>query len=252
MRNQIFILASLLFCASVCLADGPFDTQVEVVQTVAITAKSARIEQLSDRVAIFVDGEDPGRQLGLQIKVKSNAKFIAVRAVVIGEGRPIAISKLPSGDYLLFGKPGNYQITVIESDPDKGLGFTDVESAIVGSTPVEPVDPVQPPPSGDFAKLTEIACEVAKKINDPDTASALSKAYKQAYEETASATTVEAAKATVTEKRRAVLNARKGESLSKDWNAWLVAIEPEISKHLGSVASYRAAVNAISKALEKN
>ena len=254
MRNQIFILASLFFCASICQADGQFDTQVEVVQTVAITAKSARIEQLSDRVAIFVDGEDPGRQLGLQIKVKSTAKFVAVRAVVVGEGRPIAVSKLPSGDYLLFGKPATYAITVIESDPEKGLGFTDVEASIVGPAPVNPVDPVEPidpPTSGDFSKLSEIASQLAKKIDDPPTALELSKAYKQAVDEIAFTTPIEAAKMIVIEKRRAVLNARKGESLSKDWNAWLVAIEPEVAKHVGSVTSYRAAVLAIALALEK-
>lgn len=254
MRNAIYsvTLATLLFATSVCFADGPFKTQVEVVQANAITAKSARIEQLSDRVAIFIDGEDPIRQLGLQIKVKSTAKHVAVRAVVIGEGRPVAVSKLPSGDYLLFGKPGKYAITVIESDPDKGLGFTDVEATIVGSTPVDPVLPVDPPSGSDLEKLSEIASIFAKKINDPETARALSKAYKAAYDETAFVTPIEAAKAIVIEKRRAVLNARKGESLNKDWNAWLIAIDPEISKHLTNVIAYRLAVNAISKSLESS
>jgi thiamine phosphate synthase YjbQ (UPF0047 family) len=243
----------LLFCAAIItsvIAADVFETQVSVVPTTAITAKFARVEQLSDRVAIFVEGEDPVRQLGLRIIVQSNAKWVAVRATIIGQGRPVNVTKLANGDYLLFGKPATYAITVIESDPDKGLNFTDVEATIVGS-PVEPVDPVDPPPvSGDLAALSKIAKEASAKLNDPKTASALSAAYKKASIEIENITSVEAAKVIVSDKRRAVLNARTGESLTKDWNSWLVAIEPELSKHLTSVATYRMAVLSIANSLQ--
>lgn len=244
----------LLFCAAIItsvIAADVFETQVSIVPTTAITAKSARVEQLSDRVAIFVEGEDPVRQLGLRITVQSTAKWVAVRATIIGQGRPVNVTKLANGDYLLFGKPATYAITVIESDPDKGLNFTDVEATIVGSTPVEPVDPVDPPPvSGDLAALSKIAKEASAKLNDPKTASALSAAYKKAAIEIENITSVEAAKVIVSDKRRAVLNARTGDSLTKDWNSWLVSIEPELSKHLTSVATYRMAVFSIANSLQ--
>jgi hypothetical protein len=183
-RDMMFavIAAAVLAACATCFADGPFDTQVDIAQANAIVAKSAKVEQLTDRVAIFLEGEESQRQLGLRISVKSTAKFVAVRAMVVGQGRPIPVYRLTGGDYLLFGKPGIYAITVIESDPDKGLNFTDVESTI-GSTPVEPVDPVDPvepdrPSNPDLATLERISREFATKLNDPKTAQALSECYK--------------------------------------------------------------------------
>jgi hypothetical protein len=248
--NVGLVLLFAVAAITSAIASDVFETQVSVVPTTAITAKSARVEQLSDRVAIFVEGEDPVRQLGLRITVQSTAKWVAVRATIIGQGRPVSVSKLANGDYLLFGKPATYAITVIESDPDKGLNFTDVE-ATIGSTPVEPVDPVKPPPvTGDLAALAKIAKDASAKLNDPKTASALSAAYKKAATEIENITSVEAAKVIVSAQRKAVLNARTGDSLTKDWNSWLVAIEPELSKHLTSVATYRMAVLSISNSLQ--
>lgn len=249
------IAAVVLAACATCFAESPFDTQVDIVQANAIVARSAKIEQLTDRVALFLEGEEPQRQLGLRISVKSTAKFVAVRAVVVGQGRPVPVVRLTGGDYLLFGKPSVYAITVIESDPDKGLNFTDVESTIVGSAPVEPVDPVQPvepdqPGSPDLATLERISRESATKLDDKPTALALSAAYKQAATTLDTALTIEAAKSTVQAARRAVLLARKGDSLKKDWNSWLAAIEPEVVKHLSSVQGYRSAVLTVAKSLE--
>jgi hypothetical protein len=249
------ITAAVFAACATCFADGPFQTQVDISQANAIVAKSAKVEQLTDRVALFLEGEEPQRQLGLRIIVKSTAKFVAVRAVVVGQGRPVPVYRLTGGDYLLFGEPAIYAITVIESDPDKGLNFTDVESTIVGSAPVEPVDPVDPvepnPPSNsDLATLERISRESAIKLDDKPTALALSAAYKQAATTLDTSLTIEAAKSTVQAVRRSVLLARKGDSLKKDWNGWLAAIEPEVLKHLTSVQAYQKAVLTVSKSLE--
>lgn len=250
-RDMMFaaIAAAVLAACATCFADGPFDTRVDIGQANAIVAKSAKVEQLTDRVALFLDGEEPQRQLGLRISVKSTAKFVAVRAIIVGQGRPIPVYRLTGGDYLLFGKPGIYAITVIESDPDKGLNFTDVESTIVGSTPVEPVDPIDPV-EPDLATLERISREFSTKLNDPKTAKALSESYKKSAAEIGTMTTIEAAKSVVQSARRQVLLSRTGASLAVDWNSWLQAIEPELSKHLGSVKAYSQAVLTVAKSLE--
>lgn len=243
------IVTAILFACVVAVAaraDSPFETKVAVTPTSAITAQSARIEELSDRVAIFVEGEDPERKLGLRIAVQSTAKFVAVRAVIVGQGRPIAVSKLKSGDWLLFGKPAIYAITVIESDPEKGLNFTDVEATI--GKPDKPTDPDIPPPI-DTSELFKVAKAATQLVNDPTTAKALSAAYKSAANELMQQT-IDEAKQIVGAKRRAVLLARTGESLRKDWNAWLVSIEPEVAKHLGTLEAYKSALLTLAKALE--
>jgi hypothetical protein len=256
-RNVMFIAIAFAIVQAValCFADGPFDTQVTVSQANAIVAKSAKIEQLSDRVALFLEGEEPERKLGLRIAVKSTAKFIAVRAVVVGQGRPVVVSRLAGGDYLLFGQPAIYAITVIESDPEKGLNFTDVESEIVGEKPTEPDKPSEPdkpePPSSDLAKLESVSREASRKLNDPKTAQALAAAYRKAVSELESASTVEAAKLIAQMARRQVLLSRSGASLAADWNSWMQTIEPEIMKHLGSVKAYQGAVSAVAKSLEQ-
>jgi hypothetical protein len=257
-RNVMFIAIAFAIVQAValCFADGPFDTQVTVSQANAIVAKSAKIEQLSDRVALFLEGEEPERKLGLRIAVKSTAKFVAVRAVVVGQGRPVVVSRLAGGDYLLFGQPAIYAITVIESDPEKGLNFTDVESEIVGEKPTEPDKPSEPdkpePPSNsDLAKLESVSREASKKLNDPKTSQALAAAYRKAALEIESASTVEAAKLIAQMARRQVLLSRSGASLAADWNSWMKAIEPEIMKHLGSVKSYQGAVLAVATSLEQ-
>jgi hypothetical protein len=256
-RDMMFaaIAAAVLAACATCFADGPFDTRVDIAQANAIVAKSAKVEQLTDRVALFIEGEEPQRQLGLRISVKSTAKFVAVRAIIVGQGRPIPVYRLTGGDYLLFGKPGIYAITVIESDPDKGLNFTDVESTIVGSTPVEPVDPIDPvepdqPSNPDLATLERISREFATKLNDPKTAKALSESYKKSAADIETITTIEAAKSVVQAARRQVLLSRTGASLAVDWNSWLQAIEPELSKHLGSVKAYQNAVSTVAKSLD--
>lgn len=251
----VAIAFAIVHAVAICFADSPFGTQVTVSQANAIVAKSAKVEQLSDRVALFLEGEEPERKLGLRIAVKSTAKFVAVRATVIGQGRPVVVSRLAGGDYLLFGSPAIYAITVIESDPEKGLNFTDIESEIVGEKPTEPEKPIEPdkpePPSNsDLAKLESVSREASKKLNDPKTSQALATAYKKAASDMEAATTVDAAKTIAQAARRQVLLSRSGASLAVDWNSWMQAIEPEISKHLGSVKAYQSAVLTVAKSLE--
>jgi hypothetical protein len=251
----VAIAFAVVQAVAVCFADSPFDTQVTVTQANAIVAKSAKVEQLTDRVALFLEGEEPERKLGLRIAVKSTAKFVAVRAVIVGQGRPVVVSRLAGGDYLLFGQPAIYAITVIESDPEKGLNFTDVESEIVGDKPAEPDKPTEPdkpepPGNSDLAKLESVSREAAKKLNDPKTAQALAAAYRKAALDMEAATTVDAAKTIAQAARRQVLLSRTGSSLAVDWNSWMQAIEPEVSKHIGSVKTYQNAVLTVAKSLE--
>jgi hypothetical protein len=241
----------MLLMAIPCFADSPFQTKVSVTPVSAITAASASIEQLSDRVAVFLNDEDPVRKFGIRIAVKSDAKFVAVRSTLVGSGRPVSVNRFASGDWILFGDPGQYVITVIESDPEKGIHFTDLESEIAGSKPpppkpIEPGKPVTPPPTYD--RLFQVASTTARQLNDPDTAILLASAYRQSLLKIGSDTTIDDAKQIVVEGRREAFRNRK--SFAVNWAAFLTAIDPEISRIGVDVTSYRKAIQTVVDALD--
>lgn len=219
-----------LLLAVVTLADGPFQTQISVVETEAVTAKAASLEPMADRVAVFLTDPDPVKQLGLVITVKTDAKHIAVRATLVDSTKQIRVAKRQNGDYYLFGQPAKYAITVIESDPEKGLSFSDIEAEITSREPTTPPPPPPPPPppSPDLEQLRATTKSAAAAINDPQTAAALGQAYLAAAAKMAGQTDLAVCKAIAVAARRESLLARTGPSLRIDWTPFLVAIEPLI------------------------
>lgn len=219
---------------------------VEVSQVEAITAKSARLEPMTDRVAVFLTERDAGQKSGIVVRVNSNAKWVTLYV----QGQTIVKSKTVETDWILLAPAGKYTVLIAQSDPEKGLALEGKDVEIKGAT-TPPVDPPTDPPTGDFAQVTAAAKSAADALNDPPTRAALAGAYKSALS-TIAGKPYDDARVTVTTARRAALNARQGASLSVDWNSWLKAVDVELAKAVpaGDAAKYVQAVAAIVKGLE--
>lgn len=243
-----FLLPALLLLSSFSFAGTPFGTTVEVTEVTAITAESARVEPLDDSVAVFLIKESPDRKQGLQIDVKSAAKFSVVRATSLTNGRPQAVSKLASGGWILFGQQGEYLITVIESDPELGINFTDVEATIGKPTKPDLPPDTNPdiPPIEGVKLLAELVRKVAGDLNEPEVAKALSAAYRSAADQIEGSGTIEAAKEVVIQKRREAL---RTSGFKKNWNVFLLMIEPEVLKFSTDLQTYKQAILTIAEAL---
>jgi len=234
--KALFIVA--LFALS-CLGQT-----IEVQQFEAITAKSVKVEQIGDSVAVMLTDRDPGSKTGAILRVNIEKKW----ATPLLDGKNITESSV-KGEWLLFADPGSYRVLLIEFDPERGPSFTYHPVVIKGPVkdPVKP-DPVNPP--GDYAQLHKVAKELADGLADPKTRNALAVAYRGALEASAGKSYDEVLK-TITTARAFALRARQGDLLLKDWDAWRRAVDAELIKAIepGDVASYTAAVRAIIDAL---
>lgn len=221
---------------------------IEVKPFEALVAKSVKVEQLTDSVAVILDGT-PIKQTGAYLRVASDKKW----ATPILDGVTITQTATP-GEWILFTKPGIYRLLLAEFDAETGPRYSYHDLIIGGSTEPDPKpepDPDNPvdPPVGDYAELVNVAKSIADSLNDPKTRAALATAYRGAnipslsYEDTVNA---------VKNARRLVLSARQGESRNKDWSAWLNAVDMELKKIVqpGDKAAYANALQAIVKALE--
>lgn len=225
------------------LANTVFGQTITVEQIEATLAKSVKVEQLADSVAVIFT-EKLGVKTGAYLQVESKAKW----ATPLLDGVNISPTQKP-GQWIMFSAPGKYRMLLAEFDPDTGPRYT-YHDLIIGA-PQKPDDPVLPPPSGDYAALVKVAKEGADKLNDPTTRKALAAAYKSAVESSAGKSYDDAHMA-ITAARFAVMNARKGASRLVDWASWLKAVDMELLKavRLGEVSDYLAAVAAIAKAIE--
>lgn len=250
MRNVCFLLLCLF--ASPAFAQV-FEHKLEMRQISAITAKSASIESLSDTVAVFLV-DRIGEQQGLEIEFATSAKFCTVRVADSGYvQQKITKSKLRPNVWFVLGKPGKYFVTIIESDPEKGLDFVDDSFVVTGKdTPVvEPDKPDPDKPPVGFESLVKVSKESADKLNDPATQKGLFDGYKSALAATENKT-FEETKLAVTAARFAVLNARKDASRDVHWDQWRLAVDAELTKLVpaGDVVKYRLAINAVIEGLK--
>lgn len=249
MRNVCFLL--LCFFASPAFSQV-FEHKLEMRQISAITAKSASIESLSDTVAVFLV-DRIGEQQGFEIEFATSAKFCTVRVADSGYvQQKVTKSKLRPNVWFVLGKPGKYFVTIIESDPEKGLDFVD-DSFLVTSnnTPVDPDKPDPDKPPVGFESLVKVSKESADKLNDPPTRKGLCDGYKSALAATEQKT-FEETKLAVTAARFAVLNARKDASRDVPWDQWRIAVDAELTKLVpaGDVVRYRLAINAVIEGLK--
>lgn len=262
MRSVVIAWVLVWLCLSsvVAWAQSPFESEVRVESIAAITADSASVEPLSERVAVFLTGRDPGERLGLRVHVVTDAKFHVVRIANSQQDQQQVIkSSVVPGSWIMFGQPGRYAITLVESDPEKGLWFTDLKADIVGEQPDEPGDPDQPTdpdepnqPPGDYGQLIAIVDKLADDMDDPATRKALSLAYATAAK-SLDGTTLAEAKVIVSRARFLALNARQGDSRGNDWRTgFLDPLEMELLRiGVEDVETYRAAISVIAEALGK-
>jgi hypothetical protein len=250
MRNVCFLLLCLF--ASTSFAQV-FEHKLDIRQVSAINAKSASIESLNDTIAVFLV-DRIGEQQGLEIEFATSAKFCTVRVADAGHvQQKVTKSKTRPNIWFVLGKPGKYFITIIESDPEKGLDFIDDSFVVVAKdTPV--VDPDKPDPDEPqvgFESLVKVSKDSADKLNDPATRKGLFDGYKSALATTENKT-FEETKLAVTAARFAVLNARKDASREVPWDQWRLAVDAEMAKlvPIGDVTKYRLAINSVAEGLK--
>jgi hypothetical protein len=210
----------------------------------AVIAKSAKVEQRADTVAVFLTGRQEGEQTGAHLTITSDYKFVTPYTAEAGV--VIEPSKTTKSLYFLYAPPGTYKILLIESDPDKGLKLSNAESVVDGVKP--PV--VLPPVAGDFAALTKAVKDNAARLKDPRTQSELKIAYADVIPLLAGKS-YEECKATITAARFFVFNQRQGPSRLVDWDSWRTAVDAELVKVVkaGDAAGYIKAMTAIINAL---
>ena len=222
-------------------------------QVSAITAKSASIESLNDTIAVFLV-DRIGEQQGIEIAFETSAKFCTVRVADSGYvQQKVTKSKLRPNIWFVLGKPGKYFVTIIESDPEKGLDFIDESFVISGKdTTPDPDKPDEPDkPQVGFESLAKVSKESADKLNDPATRKSLFDGYKSALITTENKT-FEETKLAVTAARFAVLNSRKDASREVPWDQWRIVVDAELTKlvPIGDVTKYRLAINAVADGLK--
>lgn len=223
-------------------------TQTAFAQSIAVTAfeaqlaKSIKVEQLTDSVAVIFS-DKIGTKTGAYLQVTSDKKW----ATPVYDGIEITQTKNP-GEWIMFAPGGKYRVLLAEFDPETGPRYT-YHDVVIGKPSVPDVPPTDPP-SSDFSSLTKVAKEAADKLNDPPTRDQLVFAYKAALTSMAGKP-YDDARAAVTTARFAVLNARKGASRDVDWKSWLQAVDAELVKSVpaGNADKYRGAIEAIIKGL---
>jgi hypothetical protein len=209
--------------------------EVSITPITARFAKSASVEALSSNVAVFLEDEESVPRKGLEIAVKTDAKFVSVIATQIG-GRSVTVEKTKSGRWFLFGPNGAYNIIVIESDP--GLNVTTHEGVIGGNT-----NPDLPPPT--TGELTEIARKAAAQVKDPITAKALAAAYTKVAQ--SDVEDLEQVKQMAIKARREVLLLRP--DFMTPWHIFLDAITPSLNTAT-TAGQYKLLLQQVVKGLE--
>lgn len=229
-------LLKTIFAIAVLSVTG-FAQTIEVKPFEAQIAKSVQVEQLADSVAVILT-ENLGTKTGAYLQVASPAKW----ATPLLDGVTITQTQHP-GQWILFAAKGKYRILLAEFDPETGPRYT-YHDLVIGDKPTDPI--VIPPPVGNFESLKKVAKEKADSLNDPQSRNALIAAYRAVK-----GTTYDELVADARLKRRAAMQLRQGDSLSKDWSGWLVAVDAELVKavKVGDAASYSAALAAIIEGL---
>lgn len=215
-----------------------FAQTIEVKTFEATLAKSVQVEQLADSVAVILT-ENLGTKTGAYLQVASPAKW----ATPLLDGVTITQTQQP-GQWILFAAKGKYRILLAEFDPETGPRYTYHDLVIGNGTNPDPI--VIPPPVAGFEALKKVAKEKADALNDPQSRNALIAAYRSTK-----GTTYDELVADAKLKRRAAMQLRQGDSLSKDWSSWLTAVDAELVKavNVGDADGYKAALIAIIEGL---
>lgn len=233
--------------AFICLAAGSAFAQLKVdtEQFTAILAKSARIEPLTDRVAVFLTERDAGERTGAFLNISTRVKWVAPYS----ENPAVSLtrSSVTPERWMMFAVPGKYRILIIEFDPETGLKLSNIEVTI-GPVVVPP--PVVPPPvivpPGDFANVAKASKDNADRLNDPPTRTALKAAYQMAIDGM-SGKTFDECRSMAIASRFAVFNARQGPSRNVDWESWKNAVDVELVRLVrpGETGKYIQAMLAV-------
>lgn len=243
MRTAYLFLALLLW-QPLSLADGPFNTQVNITETSGEYAEKASVEVAGSRVVVFMTNPEGVRHKGLQLAIQSDARAMIVEARLVA-GRSVPVYKRASGEYYFFGQPGEYEIGIYQFAVDMADKTTIVD-VWIGPKPDTKPPPDIPPPSnpGSFDNLKTIVAKHLQGLNDPITAKALGLGYLAVIEASSGKTR----DAIVGELRSARIEAFRGRfKLSKglDWSLFLEACDAELKIVAPTADGFRDGIKVI-------
>lgn len=233
----------LLFLMMVTFAQAEI-TSFTAESFSAIIAKSAKIEQRTDTVAVFLTG-DLAPESGAFLTITSNYKFVSPYVDAVGV--TIEPSKTTKSLFNMYAPIGKYKVLLVESDPEKGILFSnrEIEITAIGTKP-----PIVVPPPGDYNSIIKVSKDNADRLNDPKTRASLKAAYTSVVP-ILEGKTYEDARNLVITARFAVFNARQGSSRLVDWDSWRIAVDNELVKQVkpGDTVKYLQALKAIISSL---
>ena len=240
-------MRSILALALCLLANSLFGQSIAVQSFEAQLAKSVKIEQLNDSVAVILT-EKIGSRTGAYLQVTSDKKW----ATPVLDGIEITQTKTP-GEWIMFAPAGRYRVLLAEFDPETGPRYTYHDAVITGSIvqPDKPTEPDKPdPPAGDFSSLTAVAKTAADALKDPATKAALAKAYRAVLPLLSGKSYSESIEVVQQARRMVLIPAMRGNPAQ--WNDWLKAVDAELLKLVpaGDAQLYRLAIEAVAKGLE--
>lgn len=159
-------------------------------------------------------------------------------------------------DTLAFaiGTPGRYEFTLVVADKEAAIAYARHSVTIrpagsISPPPTEPA-PVEPEPQPGVSQFEKLSRELAAKVGDATTATALQKSMLDAAASVRGRTLDEAKRAIGSAFESTMLQ-RTGESRNKDWlGLWRAPIDQAIASWAPKdTASYLSAIEAVAKGL---
>lgn len=217
----ILICVASMFCGTAMAQDSPKPAPALVVTTIDVETIAETVE----RKTTFV-GESK-----LGVTEKTVKESISTRkALSLDYGpQPKLVTAYAAGDFtpvIPFALADDPTIYVLDAKPGKYLVVADLENGATNVRPVAiegpekpPVEPIpDPPPSIDNDRISSVAAELAGKMSDQPTRTAMAKGYELAMQQAAGKDLV-TAKAIV---KKYILDnvmfRRRGDSAFKDWS----------------------------------
>lgn len=239
------VLLSFLFAFN-ALAEGPFNTTVQLTEMEATFAKAASVESMPNRVAIFMVEPDGITKQGIELAITSDARAMIVEARLVA-GRSVPVYQRANGAYYFFGEPGEYEIGIYQFAVDVAYK-TLIDDVFIG----QKAPPIElPPPTGSFDDLKKIVAAKLSELNDPIVANNLGKAYAEVLAK-ADGKTREAIATELRAARVAVMMARPKLSLVIAWNTFIDVCDEELKRVAASAEDFRSGMAIVSTMLIGN
>ena len=207
MKTLIFLVVTLLATIA--------NAQTTVVYGTKLFADAATVTVTDGVAEISAEGLKSDLTKSF-VELRSPSDYDNGWILIYEQGATGLPDFLPLTPKVELTKPGTFDILIL---PSNGDAPTKLEGIIVGKSPVEPGEPTEPPPSGDFSDLPAII--KATLPNDADTAKRLEQAFL-----TADGDSVQNMYGDSEAKRKLILQTRQNRLA--DWTKFVEAVDREV------------------------